>query len=276
MSEATAPTEESNRPKEPRRRALVTGASSGIGRAFSERLARDGYDLVVVARSRDALEVLAKELSEGNRVGVEVLVADLTRREELLGVEAVAAADPGLDLLVNNAGFGTMGPFAASEADTEENEVLLNVVALQRLTRAALPRMVARGRGAIVNVSSMAALTPNPYFATYGATKAFVNSFTEALHEELRGSGVKFQALCPGFTRTDFQRRANVDTSELPSFVWMEADRVVDASLAALEKGGVVCVPGAGNRAVAAMTSLMPRSVSRRIVGATQSSRYGK
>lgn len=247
------------------RRALVTGASAGIGTAFAESLARDRYDLILVARRRERLETIAQQLHKERGVHVEVLPADLTDRAELRVVEKVLD-DAKLDLLVNNAGFGTFGTFAQLEVDKEEEEVQLNVIALMRLTRAALPGMVARGRGGIINVSSMAALQPGPYNATYGATKAFVNSFTEAIHEELRGTGVRIQALCPGFTRTEFQEHAGVDTSDLPSFAWMTAAAVAEASLAALQRGDVVCVPGVANRAIATLASAAPRFLSRRVV----------
>jgi short-subunit dehydrogenase len=249
-----------------RTRALVTGASSGIGAAFAERLARDQYDLVLVARDRARLDELAAKISRDHGVEVEVLPADLTRSSQLCVVENRVAGDPGLDVLINNAGFGTSGAFVRLEPDREEEEIRLNVIALVRLTRAALPGMIARRGGAIINVSSMAAFQPGPFNATYCATKAYVNSFTEALHEELRGTGVKLQALCPGFTRTEFQKRAGIDTSGLPEFVWMSPESVVDASLAGLGRD-IVLVPGYANRAVAAMATAMPRSVTRRLVG---------
>jgi short-subunit dehydrogenase len=252
----------------------VTGASSGIGAAFARRLAGDGYDLVVVARNLGALEALRDECSERHAVEIEVMAADLTQPEELERVEQCLAAEPGFGLLVNNAGFGTAGLFALSDIDREEQEIRLNVVALVRLARAALGPMTGRGRGAIVNVSSLAGLGPNPYSATYGATKAFVNSFSEALSEELRDSGVRVQALLPGFTRTEFQDRAGIDPSSVPSFAWMEAETVVDASLRALARADVVCIPGRGNQAVAGVSGLLPRAAFRRIVGAMQASRY--
>ncbi len=261
-------------PSGPRRRAMVTGASAGIGAAFAERLARDGYDLVLVARRRDRLEELAKRLSESHEIEAEVLAADLVDAGDLLVVEERAAAAPGLDLLVNNAGFGTAGPFSDADPDLEEQQVLLNVVALLRLSRAALPRMVARGSGAILNVSSMAGMTPTPYNATYGGTKAFVNSFTEALAVELRGNGVRVEALCPGFTRTEFQDVAQVDTSNIPDFAWMDPEPVVDAAMDALESGDVICVPGLGNRAFSLVARSLPRSLVARATGALQSSRY--
>lgn len=247
--------------------AVVTGASVGIGAAFAERLARDRHDLVVVARDRHRLEALAQRLHKKHGVNVDVLVADLTRPAELRQVEERVAAERRLALLVNNAGFGTMGRFAALDPDREEDEIRLNVVALVRLTRAALPGMIARDHGAIINVSSLAAFQPAPFNATYGATKAFVNSFTEGLHEELRGSGVRVQALCPGFTRTEFQKRAGVDTSNVPAVAWMTPEAVVDASVAALQRGDVICIPGLINRAMAALVGTTPRSVIRRVSG---------
>jgi len=248
-------------------RALITGASAGIGQAFARRLARDGYDLIIVARNRERLEALAKQLHGDHGVAVEPLPADLTDTAELRVVEDVIGSHESLDLLVNNAGFGTAGQFAKLDAGKEEEEIRLNVLALVRLTRAAIPGMVARGRGAIINVSSMAGFAPAPYNATYGATKAFVNSFTEALYEELRGTGIQVQALCPGFTRTEFQERAGIDTSGVPAFAWMSAEAVVDAALDGLRRGDVVCVPGMANRVVATLTSAVPRSLTRRITG---------
>jgi uncharacterized protein len=249
-----------------RRRAVVTGASSGIGAAFAARLGRDSYDLILVARNRARLEEQARHLRADHGVDVEVLTADLTDPTELGVVEKVVE-DAQLDLLVNNAGFGTAGAFAELDAAKEEEEIRLNVLALVRLTRMALPAMLARNRGAIINVSSMAGLQAAPYNATYGATKAFVNSFTEALSEEVRGTEVRVQALCPGFTRTEFQDRAGIDVSSIPSFAWMTAESVVDASLSALRRGDVVCIPGLGNRALATMTGAVPRSLARRVLG---------
>jgi short-subunit dehydrogenase len=253
---------------------LITGASAGIGLAFAERLAADGYDLALVARRRERLDALAKRLRESHGTDVSVVGADLTEPSDLRGVEERLAAPPALDLLVNNAGFGTTGAFRALDPDGEEREVQLNCVALLRLTRAALPPMVARGSGAVINVSSMASFQPLPYSATYAATKAFVTSFTESLAEELRGTGVVVQALCPGFTRTEFQEVAEVDTSAIPGFAWMEPEPVVDASLAALEAREVVCVPGIANRVVALTAKSLPRRWVARLMGARQADLY--
>jgi short-subunit dehydrogenase len=252
-----------------RRRAWVTGASAGIGEAFARALAARRHDLVLVARRRDRLEALAKELSERHRVETTVEAADLAEEGELGRLAALVAPDPP-DLLVNNAGFGTFGRFAELEPERELEEIRLNVLALARLTRAALPGMLARGRGAIVNVSSLAGESPGPFNATYAATKAFVTSFSESLHEELRGTGVVVQALLPGFTRTEFQEVAGVDPGIVPPFAWMSAERVVRASLAALERGDAVCIPGVGNRLLGGLTALAPRGVARRVLGTLQ------
>ena len=249
------------------RRALVTGASTGLGAVFAAALAGQQYDLTIVARNRERLEALAERLRRSHGVAVEVLVADLTQAVALRTVEERVAKDYALELLVNNAGFGTTGPFATLDPDREEAEILLNVIALVRLTRAALPGMIARNRGAIINVSSMAAFVPGPYDATYGATKAFVNSFTEALYEELRGTRVHVQALCPGFTHTEFQQRAGLDVSALPAYIWMTPEAVVEASLAALRRGQIVCVPGLMNRLLTLLIGAAPRRLVRRVTG---------
>jgi short-subunit dehydrogenase len=252
-----------------RRRALVTGASAGIGEAFARALAARHHDLVLVARRRDRLEALAKELSERHRVSASVEALDLAEEPELAALVARVAADPP-DLLVNNAGFGTFGAFAELEAEREQEEIRLNVLALVRLTRAALPGMLERGRGGVINVSSLAGELPGPFTATYTATKAFVTSFSESLHEELRGSGVVVQALLPGFTRTEFQEVAGVDAGRVPALAWLSPERVARSSLAALERGEAVCIPGAGYRVLGGLRALAPRGVTRRVAGLLQ------
>lgn len=249
-----------------RRRALVTGASDGIGTAFAHALAERAYALILVARRLDRLETLATQLRERWGVAVEVLPADLTRAADLRAVEAAIGVDP-LAILVNSAGVATVGPFASLDAEREAAQIALNVVALVRLTRAALPGMLARRNGAIINVSSFAAFVPGRFTATYGATKAYLNSFTEALYEELRGSGVRVQALCPGFTRTAFVRQAGFSTRAIPSIAWMRPEAVVKASLAALERNAAVCVPGRRHRALKALLFIVPRRLARRIMG---------
>jgi short-subunit dehydrogenase len=250
-------------------RALVTGASAGIGEAFARALAQRRHDLVLVARRRDRLETLAKELAERHGVAAAVEVADLADDADLARLAEAVAADPP-DLLVNNAGFGTVGRFAELEPERELEEIRLNVIALERLTRAALPGMLGRGRGGIVNVSSLAGEGAGPFTATYAATKAYVTRFSEALHEEVRGSGVTVQALLPGFTRTEFQEVAGVDRSLVPRFAWLAPEQVVEASLAALQRGDAVCIPGAGYRLLGGLTALAPRGLSRRVLGSLQ------
>jgi len=248
-----------------RRLAAVTGASAGIGAAFARALARDGWDLLLVARRRERLEDLAKELGGKHDAEVEIVDADLTDLERLRGVESLLEQSQRLELLVNNAGIGDFHPFQESDREREDAEIRLNVLATVRLAHAALPGMVERGRGALINVSSTAGFAPCPRFATYGGTKAFLNSFTEALHEELRGSGVQVQALCPGLTHTEIFERAKVDASGLPEFFWMEAEDVVAESLAALPRGDVICVPGLANRALSTITRALPHAASSRI-----------
>jgi len=251
-----------------KRNALVTGASAGIGRAFAERLARDGWNLTIVARRRARLRSLARRLHEEHGVRVSVVAADLTRREELEAIEARIARDRNLELLVNDAGVGDFGGFYDRDREAHDAEIRLNVLAVVRLTHAALSGMARRGTGDVINVSSLAAFQPCPYIATYGATKAFLNSFTEALREELRGTGMRVQALCPGGTQTEIFERAGVDVSGLPSFVWMEPEEVVSESLAALARGSGICVPGIGNRALSSLTGLLPTELVLRVGGA--------
>ena len=251
-----------------RPRAVITGASGGIGAAFAVALARDHFDLVLVARSRERLERQSQCLRDACAVTVEVVVADLARGADLRAVEARLADDARLELLVNSAGVATVGPFARLDSDQQEALIALNTVALARLTRAALPGMIERGRGAIINVSSIASFVPARYTATYCASKAYVNSLTEALHEELRGTGVRVQLLCPGFTRTDFAERAGADTSDIPALAWMAPEAVAAASLAALRRGTLICVPGMANRVLATLLRVLPRRFMRRLTGA--------
>jgi short-subunit dehydrogenase len=249
----------------PRRLAIVTGASAGIGAAFAERLARDAYDLVLVARRRDRLDELAERLGRTHGRSVAVLAADLGSAEGVRAVEARIAAEPALELVVNNAGFGSTGHFAELDRDAEDDEVRLNVLALLRLTHAAVVAFKARGHGSVINVSSLAGFQPAPFNATYAATKAFVNSFTQAVSEELRGSGVRLQLLCPGFTRTEFQEVAGFATETIPDVAWMTAEAVVDVSLEALRRGDLVVIPGRGNKVMGAMFRAMPAMLARRI-----------
>lgn len=248
---------------------MVTGASSGIGEAFARLLAGRGVDLVVTARDTARLKALARELRERHGVEVQVLTADLAKPAGVTKVEArlTDAERPPVDLLVNNAGFGSHGRFWDLPVETEEGQIKVNVLALVRLTHAALGPMVARGTGAVLNVSSIAGEQSVPENATYGATKAFVTTFSEALHEEVKGSGVSVTVLLPGWTRTEFQERAGFEEARrLPGFMWMEADDVAEEAIAATEAGRAVVVPGAGNKVVTATAGVVPRGLKRRVV----------
>jgi uncharacterized protein len=248
--------------------ALVTGASAGIGRAFAAGLAARGHDLVLVARDGSRLEALAAELSAAHGVDADVLAVDLLTEA---GISATAARladqEHPVDLLVNNAGFGTYGRFADLDVEKEVEEVELNVVALLRLTHAALGAMERRRAGAILNVASLAAYQPNPISATYGATKAFVHSFTHAVREEARGTGVTVMLVCPGYTHTEFHERAGLGITDLPEFIWRSADSVVAIALRDLDRGRSVSIPGILNQTAAALSSSAPAGITRRVAG---------
>jgi short-subunit dehydrogenase len=245
--------------------ALVTGASAGIGEEFARQLAARGHDLVLVARDAARLEALAKELADERGANADVLPADLTDGDQLAAVEARAR---NVDMLVNNAGYGTFGNFYELDLAVEVREVQLNVLALMRLTHAAATAMAARGHGAILNVSSLAGFQPAPMNATYSATKAFVTSFTEAVHEEMKGTGVSVSVLCPGFTRTEFQERANAPASDVPGFMWQNAPEVAAAGLDGLAKNKAIIVPGSLNRVLGTFSSMAPHAVTRRAAAA--------
>jgi short-subunit dehydrogenase len=244
--------------------ALVTGASSGIGRSVAMALAADGSDLIVVARRRDRLEELAGELQSAHGVKVDVLVADMAEPDELGIVEDRLRA--GVDLLVNNAGAGGQGPFAEIPVDRHDQRIRLNVLAPVRLSHAALVAMIPRGSGGILNVSSIAGRQPMPYVATYAATKAYLSSFSNALHEEVRGHGITVTNLLPGFTRTEFHGSAGINRSYVPGLAWMKADNVARAGLDAVAAGRAQCVPGLGYRVLASVSTLTPWAISRRVL----------
>jgi uncharacterized protein len=247
---------------------MVTGASGGIGECYARRLAEAGRDLVVVARDRARLEMLGKELDERYGTVVQVLAADLTLAAELATVEArLADEQHPIDTLVNNAGFGSYGEFSSLDIDGETREIQLNVVALVRLTHAALGPMVRRGSGEILNVSSVASYQPTPLMATYGATKAFVTSFTQSVHEETRGTGVRVTVQCPGYTETGFGAAAGANTTNIPRQMWQTADEVAVSGLEDLAKGVAVSVPGWKNKALVGVTSVLPTGVTRRVAG---------
>lgn len=231
------------------RLALVTGASSGLGAAFALRLAKEAYDLIIVARRRDRLEALAKELQTEHRIHVEVLQADLGTPSGLRKVEERVIKAEGLDLLVNNAGFGGYMAFIELDPDKAEELIRVKVLAVTRLTRAALPGMLSRGIGAIINVSSRLALraplgsSQLPKRATYAGANAYINTFTQLLQSEMEDTGVRLQALCPGVVQTEFHERVGLKPSSYPAAIVMQPEEVVSASLKGLELGEVICVP---------------------------------
>ncbi len=245
--------------------ALVTGASSGIGESMVRQLAAQGVPTVVVARRRDRLDALAAELT-----GIEVLAADLADEHDRARVaERIGDGARPIDLVVNNAGFGTSGDFVDIEVSRSLGEVELNVSALVHLSHAAAAAMVARGRGWICNVSSVASFQANPRLATYAATKAFVTSFSEALHVELAPRGVHVTALCPGLTRTEFQSVSNTtgDATKFPEFAWMTADEVARTGLDDTARGRALSIPGYQYKALVAASSMTPRMVTRKVAG---------
>jgi uncharacterized protein len=235
---------------------MVTGASSGIGEAFARRLARDGFQLILVARRRDRLEQLAQELG-----GAETLAADLALEPDLARVEARIASAAELGLLVNSAGFGTRGRFWETPLDGQDRMHRVHVMATLRLTRAALAAMVPRGHGGVINVSSVAGFGQSPGNVSYCASKTWMNSFTEGLDLELRGAGspVRVQALCPGFTVTEFHDVLGMSREGIPSWLWMRAEDVVDASLRGFERGQLFVVPGGIYKLVVTLEKLAPR-----------------
>ncbi len=253
-------------PSTGRRRALVTGASSGIGEEFARQLAKKGYDLVLVARRKDRLDKLAAELSQAHSIAAEVLEADLSGTEGVSSVETRLAAGD-IDLLVNNAGFGTRGEFAALSVWRELEEIDVNIKALMVLTHAALQSMIQRRQGIIINVASMAGFQPVPFMSTYAASKAFVLHFSEGLHEEVKRQGVTVTCLCPGGVGTEFQQVAGLERRRMPKIGWQTTDKVVAAALRAAFVGRAIVVPGAVNRAGVATVKFAPRFLARRIAG---------
>jgi hypothetical protein len=246
--------------------ALITGASSGLGAAFAKQLAARGYNLLLVARRGDRLEALAKDLDWQHHVRVETLAADLTTAEGLAAVEQRIYAAEDLELLVNNAGFGTMGKFFQSAIEVQEEMHRLHVMAPLRLTRAALEGMVERGRGGVILVSSVAAFLAAPGSVSYCATKRWMNAFAEGLSLELASSAspVKMQALCPGYTVTEFHDRLGYDRGRIPKFLWLEADFVVAESLKGFDRGRLIVVPGLIYKVVVALSKVLPLGLLRK------------
>jgi short-subunit dehydrogenase len=240
--------------------ALITGPTSGLGLGFARRYAIDGYDLVLVARDVDRLEQLAAELRDEVGAQVEVLPADLADAADRAKVADRLAA--GVQVLVNNAGFGTSGEFWTADFAVLQQQLDVNVTAVMQLTHAALPPMVAAHAGTVINVASVAGLLPGRG-STYSASKAWVIAFSEGLANGLEGSGVGVHALCPGFVHTEFHARAGIEMSGTPSFLWLEVDDVVRETMADVAKGKVVIIPGLQYKALTAGGRVVPRNLVR-------------
>jgi uncharacterized protein len=252
--------------------ALITGASAGLGKEFALQLA-DRYNLILVARRADLLQNLAHDCA-AKGAECETMVADLTNPVDVAKVED-RVARPDIELLVNNAGFGTYGAFAELPRQGEADQIQLNINTLVRLTHAALGTMTQNGSGKIINVASVAGYQPAPFSATYSATKTFVRYFTEAIAEEVKSQGVYLQVLCPGFTHTEFHERADIAKGGIPDFMWMQSEDVVRDSLAAMDRGETVCVPGMVNKAITAVGAATPNAISAKLAGLVMRGRLG-
>ena len=227
--------------------ALVTGASSGIGAIYAQRLAARGFDLLLVARDLERLEAAASALRDAHGVQVEVLKADLTQKDDVLKLEQRLRSDSSISLLLNNAGVAADGLLANADLDQLERMIQLNITAVTRLASAAAAGFAKAGRGTIINIASVVALFPERFNATYSASKAYVLSLTQSLNAELDGTGVKVQAVLPGVTRTEIWERSGIDASQIPPEMVMEAGEMVDAALAGLDQGELVTIPSLPN-----------------------------
>ena len=223
--------------------ALVTGASSGIGAIYADRLARRGYDLILVARNQSRLEALAARLRDETGRSVEILPADLNNDADLRRVETILRTNSAISLLVNNAGTGGAAPLLSSNVDAMDRMIRLNVLALTRLTYGAAPAFVARGGGTIINIASIVAISPETLNGVYGGTKAFVLAFSQSLQHELADKGVRIQAVLPGATATEFWDIAGLPVDNLPAEIVMSARDLVDAAMAGLDQGETVTIP---------------------------------
>ncbi|GAA0558230.1 SDR family NAD(P)-dependent oxidoreductase [Actinomadura livida] len=247
--------------------AFITGATAGIGAAFARRLAADGFDLVLLARDTARLERAAAELHETYAVRTETLTADLSTEKGLTAAEERVREDVGL--LVNNAGFANRGKFLDVPVADELTMLRVHCEAVLRLTHAALPGMLERGRGGVINVSSVSAFATR---GTYGASKAWAVSFSEGVSADIRarsGGGVRVMALCPGFVHTEFHERAQMDMSDVPDFMWLDKDDVVDAALRDLRRGVLVSVPSPQYKAIVGASRLLPRGLLARMSSTT-------
>jgi uncharacterized protein len=253
---------------------LVTGASTGIGYEFTKLFARQGYALVMVARDHQALQRVAEELTRDYNISVRLIRKDLSLPGSATDIfDELHRQSIHVDVLINNAGFGTYGPFGETDLQTEVAMMQLNIVALTELTKLFLLEMLAKGEGKILNVASTAAFQPVPLMAVYYATKAYVLSFSEALARELNGSGVTVSVLCPGPTRTEFQRRVGIKGTKLFDALSMDAATVAKVGYQGLMKGRTVVIPGLMNRLIASGIRFVPRSLVTGVLRKVQKGR---
>jgi hypothetical protein len=224
-------------------KAVITGASSGIGAVYADRLAERGYDLILIARRADKLAELADRIRAKTGRNIELFPADLTDELDVARVETLLNSDPSITLLVNNAGLGGTGTLLQSDVDTMSSMIALNVTALMRLTYAIVPKLVARGAGTIINIASVVAITPETLNGVYGGTKAFVLAFSQSLHKELEGTPINVQVVLPGATATDFWAISGRPVELLPHEIVMSSADLVDSALIGLDRGEFVTIP---------------------------------
>jgi len=253
--------------------ALITGASSGIGAIYADRLARRGHDLILVARNRSRLEALAAKLRDETGRSVEIVPADLNDDADLRRVETILRSNSTIAMLVNNAGVGGAAPLLASDVDAMDQMIRLNVLALTRLTYAAVPAFVARG-GTIINIASIVAISPETLNGVYGGSKAFVLAFSQSLQHELADKGVRVQAVLPGATATEFWDIAGLPVSNLPAEIVMSAHDVVDAALAGLDQGETVTIPSLEDKAEWDAYDAARRAMAGRLSRTNPATRY--
>src|SRR5258708_2776463 len=255
--------------------ALITGASSGIGAVYADRLARRGYDLIIVARSRGKRDARASRLTNETKRSVEVLAADLNDKRDLARVEETLKKDASITFLLNNAGFGAFAPLLNSDVNRMEEMISLNINALTRLTYAAVPGFVARGAGTIVNISSIAAISPETLNGVYGGSKAYVLAFSHSLQHELASQGIRVQAVLPGATATDFWDTGGLPVQNLPSAIVMTTENLVDAALSGLDQGELVTIPALPDKEEWDRFEAARRDMSTRLSRTIPAARYG-
>ena len=254
--------------------ALITGASSGIGAIYADRLAKRGYDLILVARNENRLAALARRLENETGRSIETIAADLSDKADLARIETTLRTNPGITLLVNNAGVGAAAPLLDSDVEKMDEMIRLNVGALTRLTYAAAPGFVARGGGTIVNIASSAAISPETLNGVYGGSKAFVLALSLSLDHELAGKGVRVQAVLPGATATEFWDIAGLPVRNLPTAIVMAAEDMVDAALAGLDQGETVTIPSLPEKAEWDRFDAARRAMGARLSSAVPAHRY--